>query len=70
MKPIQYNAALAITGAAIRGSSREKLYQEWIWSFQGNGNGIGNYDFFKTNYKPSIYSILPPPLGVHREQET
>ena len=27
MEPIQYNAALAITGA-IRGSSREKLYQE------------------------------------------
>ena len=27
MESIQYNAALAITGA-IRGSSREKLYQE------------------------------------------
>ena len=27
METIQYNAALAITGA-IRGSSREKLYQE------------------------------------------
>ena len=27
MQTIQYNAALAITGA-IRGSSREKLYQE------------------------------------------
>ena len=27
MESIQYNAALAITGA-IRGSTREKLYQE------------------------------------------
>ena len=27
MKSIQYNAAVAITGA-IRGTSREKLYQE------------------------------------------
>ena len=27
MEPIQYNAALAITGA-IRGFSREKLYQQ------------------------------------------
>ena len=27
MESIQYNAALAITGA-IRGTSREKLYQE------------------------------------------
>ena len=27
LEPIQFNAALAITGA-IRGTSREKLYQE------------------------------------------
>ena len=27
LKPMQYNAALAMTGA-IRGTSREKLYQE------------------------------------------
>ena len=42
MESIQYNAALAITGA-IRGSSREKLYQELGLESYNNGDGIGNF---------------------------
>ena len=48
MESIKYNSALAITGA-MRGSSREKLYQELgLESLESleSGDGIGNFAIF------------------------
>ena len=42
IESVQYNAALAITGA-IHGSSREKLYQELGFERLMIGFGVGNY---------------------------
>ena len=36
IESVQYSAALAITGA-IKGSSREKLYQDWNISIEEDG---------------------------------
>ena len=48
IESVQYNAALAITGA-IRGTSREKLYQEL---------GLDDYvifiKFYQQNYLPIV----------------
>ena len=58
---IQYNAALAITGA-IRGTSKEKLYDEL---------GLETLVFlrFLDINVQSTYSILFPLLWVHTTQE-
>ena len=73
MESIQYNAALAITGA-IRGSYREKLYQELgLESLQQRRWYRKLCYFFKLtkNKSPtSIYSIISRRLEVHTEQET
>ena len=45
---IQYNAALAIA-AAIRGSSREKLYRELGLEFLKQGGGLENFAIFEDN---------------------
>ena len=45
MESIQYNAALATTGA-IRGSSRENFIKNWVWNPYNNGVGIGNFVIF------------------------
>ena len=45
LESIQYNAALAITGAT-RGSSREKLNQELGFESLHNGGGTGNFVSF------------------------
>ena len=45
LESIQYNAVLAITGA-IRGSSREKLYQEQGLNPYSNDDGTGNFVSF------------------------
>ena len=71
MESIQYNAALAITGA-IRGSSREKLYQEQgLESLQQRRWYRKLCYFFKLKANlPSIFSIISPLLEVYTEQET
>ena len=72
MESIQYNAALAITGA-IRGSSREKLYQELgLESLKQRRCYRKLCYFFKLTKTilPSIHSIISRRLEVHTEQET
>ena len=44
IESVQYNAALAITGA-IHGSSRDKLYQELVSKVFMIDDGLGNYAF-------------------------
>ena len=68
---IQYNAALAITGA-IRGTSKEKLYDELgletLEKEDGTGNCVAFLRFSDINVQ-STYSILFPLLWVHTTQE-
>ena len=58
MESIQFNPCLAITGA-IRGTSREKIYQELgLGSLQrGTGNFVSFTKFSKMNIR-STFSIL------------
>ena len=61
---MQYNAALAITGAR-RGSSKEKLYQEL------GLESLKQWRWFRKLLKinpPSISLIKSPQLGKHTEQ--
>ena len=55
MESIQYNAALAITGA-IRGTSREKLYQE-LGLDSLKDDGIENSATSSKYLKVSLQSI-------------
>ena len=62
MKTIQYNAALAITGA-IRSSSREKLYQELgletVQQRRWYRNLCCDYKILKPQSLKYLYSIIP-----------
>ena len=71
LESIQDNAVLAITGT-IRGSSREKLYQELgLESLQQRRWFRTLCYFFKItkNQSPSICLIKSPPLREHIEEE-
>ena len=66
MESVQYNAALAITGA-IRGSSREKFYQELgLESLKSSRWYQKFYSFFKLKKKhPSyLFDIIPKVLST------
>ena len=62
METIQYNAALAITGA-IRGSSREKFYQdlgvETLQQRRWYGKLCCFYRILKLQSPKYLYSIIP-----------
>ena len=69
IESVQYNAALAITGA-IRGTSKEKLYQEiglesfkdrrWLWRMSYL------YKTISTKLSPYLYELIPPLQMSHR----
>ena len=67
MESVQYNGAIAITGA-IRGSSREKLYQELelglkpLQQRQWYSKLCYFFELTKKGNLPSISSIMSPPL--------
>ena len=44
LESFQYNACLALTGA-IRGTSKEKIYQEWDWSSFEIDVGVESFAF-------------------------
>ena len=44
LESFQYNTCLALTGA-IRGTSKEKIYQEWDWSFFEIDVGVESFAF-------------------------
>ena len=56
LESIQYNACLTITGA-IRGTSKEKLYQEYIYLL-GFDVGTESFVFLKKYLKTSILNIF------------
>ena len=63
IKSVQYNAALAITGA-IKGSSREKLYQELGLEYLCRKRWARRlcllYKVVSTGHPSYIYDLLPP----------
>ena len=63
IESVQYNAALAITGA-IKGSSREKLYQELGQEYLSQRRWARGlcllYKVFSTGQPSYIYDLLPP----------
>ena len=63
IESVQYNAALAITGA-IKGSSREKLYQElgleYLYQRRWARKLYLLYKVFSTGQPSYIYDLLPP----------
>ena len=63
IESVQYNAALAITGA-IKGSSREKLYQElgleYLYRRRWARRFCLLYKVFSTGQPSYIYDLLPP----------
>ena len=67
MESVQYNGALAITGA-IRGSSREKFYQELglkpLQQWQWYSKLCYFFELTKKENLPSISSIMSPPLDT------
>ena len=60
---VQYNTALAITGA-IKGSSREKLYeelaQEYLYRSRWTRRLCLLYKVFSSGQPSYIYDLLPP----------
>ena len=58
IESVQYNAALAITGA-IKGSSREKLYQELGLEYLYQRRLCLLYKVFSTGQPSRIYDLLP-----------
>ena len=71
LESIQYNAALAITGA-IRGSSRQKLYQELGLESLKQRRWFRKLYYFLRQLKinPLSTSLVKcPPLGQHAKQE-
>ena len=68
LESIQYNAALAITGA-IRVSSREKLYKELGLASLQQQRWFRKLGHFFRIIKNSICLIKSPPLGQNIEKE-
>ena len=69
----QYNAALAITGA-IKGTSREKLYQELGLEYLQQRRWMGRlclfYRVVSTKLPAYIYDFIPPVRQSHRHPNT
>ena len=65
LESIQYNAALAITGA-IRGTSEEKLYQELGFDSLQSRRWFRKlslfYKIIKSQSPPYLYHLIPKPL--------
>ena len=68
LESIQYDAALAITGA-IRVSSREKLYKELGLASLQQQRWFRKLGYFFKITKNSICLIKSPPLGQNIEKE-
>ena len=70
IEPVQYNAVLAITGA-IKGSSREKLYQElgmeYLYRRRWARRSCLLYKVFQTGQPSYIYDLLPPLRSFRRQ---
>ena len=69
IESVQYNAALAITGA-IRGTSKEKLYQELGLEFLKDRRWLRRmsylYKTISTKVPPYLYELIPPIQRSHR----
>ena len=69
IESVQYNATLAITGA-IKGSSREKLYQElgleYLYQRRWARRLCLLYKVFSTGQLSYIYDLLPPMRSSRR----
>ena len=69
MESIQYNAALALTGA-IRGTSREKLYQELGLESLQHRRWYRKlccfYKILKNQAPPYLYNLIPIPSNAYR----
>ena len=69
IESVQYNAVLAITGA-IRGTSREKLYQELGLEFLRNRKWLRRmsylYKIVSTKFPPYLYDLIPRIQKSHR----
>ena len=69
IESVQYSAALAITGA-IKGSSREKLFQElgleYLYRRRWARRLCLPYNVFSTGQPSYIYDLLPPLRSCHR----
>ena len=64
LEPIQYNAALALTGA-IRSSSREKLYQELdLESFNCDDGILCCFDKIYNKQAPGYFNKIIPTRNV------
>ena len=65
LESIQYNTTLAITGA-IRGTSKEKLYQELGFESLQSRRWFQKLSFFykiiKNELPPYFYHLIPKPL--------
>ena len=71
IESLQYNAALAITGA-IKGSSKEKLYQELGFESLKDRRWMRKlcclYNIISFKRPSYLYDILPPPQRSQRNQ--
>ena len=69
IKTVQYNAALAITGS-IRGTSKEKLYQEFELQSLKDRRWLRQMSYlYKTisiKLPPCLYELIPPLQRSHR----
>ena len=69
IESVQYNAVLAITGA-IRGTSKEKLYQELGLESLRNRRWLRRlsylYKIISTKLPPYLYDLIPPLQRSHR----
>ena len=69
IESVQYNAVLAITGA-IRGTSKEKLYQELGLESLRNRRWLRRmsylYKIISTKLPPYLYDLIPPLQKSHR----
>ena len=69
IESVQYNAALAITGA-IRGTSKEKLYQELGLESLKDRRWLRRmsylYKIISTKLPPYLYELIPPLQRSHR----
>ena len=69
IESVQYNAALAITGT-IRGTSKEKLYQELGFEFLKDRRWLRRmsylYNIISTKLSPYLYQLIPPLQRSHQ----
>ena len=72
IETVQYNAALAITGA-IRGTSKEKLYQELGLESLKDRRWLRRmsylYKIISTKLPPYLYELIPPLQRSHQYPE-